>query len=155
MYSGGKDLAWRKRMIAEHTVLAVISFPNDLFYPQASVEPVVTVLKKGSPHTDTQKTVFVRITDDGFIKLKRRRLNHGRDSQMELLSQQIKSFIAGGTVSEVPGVIQEKAIDLGDPNLEIVPQQWLDNPVATSADIKRELSSLYSEFVFQEIRRSF
>ena len=155
MYSGGKDLAWRKRMIAAHTVLVVVSFPNDLFYPQASVESVIAVLKKGLPHTDTQKTVFVRITDDGFIKLKRRRLSHGRASQLDQLTQQIKSFIAGGKVSEVPGIIQEKKIDLDDPNLEIVPQQWLDNPVATSTDIKRELSSLYSEFVFQEIRRSF
>lgn len=155
MYSGGKDLAWRKRLTESHTVLSVLSFPNDLFYPQAAVEPVLAVLKKGIPHANNQKTLFVRVTDDGFTKLKRRRLSHGRVSQLDQLTQQVKSFIWGGAVSEIPGIIQEKVIDLDDPNLEIVPQQWLSNPVSTEKDVKREISSLYSEFVFQEIRRSF
>jgi type I restriction enzyme M protein len=80
MYSGAKDLAWRKRMLETNTVLSVISFPNDLFYPQASVEPVIVIIKKGHKHTANTNTLFVRITDDGFVKLKKRRLPHGRQA---------------------------------------------------------------------------
>ena len=155
MYSGGKDLAWRKRLTEYHTVLSVISFPNDLFYPQASVEAVILIVKKGVPHSKSQKTLFVRITDDGFVKLKRRRLRHGRKSQLDQFAEQVKYFISGGSVDDIPGVIQEKNIDLEDQNLEIVPQQWLSNPIATDNDIRREIGALHGEFIFQEVRRSF
>lgn len=153
MYSGAKDLAWRKRLLETNSVLAVIGFPNDLFYPQASVEPVVVVIKKGSKHTNTTKTLFCRITDDGFVKLKKRRLPHGRRSQLEDLENDIRSFIAGGAVNEIPGIIQIKTIDISDGNLEIIPQQYLDNAQLEPQKLKESMGAIYSELVFQQIRR--
>ncbi|WP_170833386.1 HsdM family class I SAM-dependent methyltransferase [Litoreibacter albidus] len=156
MYSGGKELAWRKRLLERNTVMAVISFPNDLFYPQASVEPLIVVIKKGQPHSTTQKTLFSRISDDGFLKLKKRRLPHGRASQLDELTPQIKSFLSGsGMVVETPGILQEKVIDLNDDHLEIVPQFYLDHPELGDDQIRAEMGAIYSELVFQEMRRSF
>lgn len=153
MYSGSKDLAWRKRLLKNNTVLAVISFTNDLFYPQATVEPVIVVIKKGVRHTNVTKTLFVRITDDGFTKLKRRRLPHGGQSQLDLFETDIKSFIAGGTINEIPGLIQVKTVDIEDKSLEIIPQQYLDNAELNIRQLKKSMGSIYSELVFQQIRR--
>jgi len=153
MYSGAKDLAWRKRLIERNSVLSVISFPNDLFYPQASVEPVIVVIKKGVKHTSQTKTLFVRITDDGFSKLKKRRLPHGGKSQLNLVEHDIKSFIDGGGVKEIPGFIQIKNIDIDDKNLEIIPQHYLDNANLNVQELRNSMGSIYSEMVFQQIRR--
>ncbi len=153
MYSGAKDLAWRKRLLENNTVLSVISFPNDLFYPQASVEPVIIVIRKGHKHTADKKTLFVRITDDGFVKLKKRRLPHGGKSQLDLLEDDIRSFINGKAVNEVPGLIQTKNIDIADRYLEIIPQQYLDNAGLDTNKLKESMGAVYSELVFQQIRR--
>jgi type I restriction-modification system DNA methylase subunit len=150
MYASGRELAWRKQPLEKNSVLTVISFPNDLFYPQASVEPVIIVLKKGLPQEESEQTLFVRITDDGFIKLKKRRLHHGKPSQ---LAPEIKKFIFGKVVNETKGVLQAKKIALNDKNLEIIPQQYLDNAALIVNDLKLSLSSLQSELLFQEIRR--
>lgn len=153
MYSGGKELSWRRRMLEKNTLLCVINFPNDLFYPQASVEPIIVIIKKGIPHESGSKTLFVRITDDGFIKLKKRRLPHGHTSQLELLEPDITSFIHGGETNEIPGVIQAKNIDLNDSHLELIPQNYLDNEALDKEKLRSALGSLYSELVFQQIRR--
>lgn len=153
MYSGAKDLAWRRRLLESNSVLSVISFPNDLFYPQASVEPVIVVIKKGLRHSTESKTLFVRITDDGFLKLKKRRLPHGSESQLDRFQSHIKAFIGGGKAEEIPGVMQVKRIDIEDPSLEIIPQQYLDNAELDTDSLKRSMSAIYSELVFQKIRR--
>jgi type I restriction enzyme M protein len=153
MYSGGKDLAWRKRLIKTNSILTVISFPSDLFYPQASVECVIVVIKKSVPHTNNTKTLFARITDDGFAKLKKRRLPHGRQSQLDLLQDDIKSFIEGGAINEVPGLIQTKSFDIEDKHLEIIPQEYLDNAALDTKELSDSLGAIYSELVFQQIRK--
>ncbi|WP_257274938.1 class I SAM-dependent DNA methyltransferase [Endozoicomonas sp. SESOKO4] len=153
MYSGAKDLAWRKRLIQTNSVVSVISFPNDLFYPQASVEPVIVVIKKGVKHTANTKTLFVRITDDGFIKLKKRRLPHDNSNQLDLLQNDIKAFIEGEEINEIPGVIQAKNIDIDSSTLEIIPQEHLDNSQLDLDELKKSMGSIYSELVFQQIRK--
>ena len=153
MYSGGKELAWRKRILESNSVLCVISFPNDLFYPQASVEPVIIVIKKGERHTNTTRTLFARITDDGFIKLKKRRLPHGGKSQLDIIEGDVQSFIHGGTITDQQGFIQVKHIDTTDRYLEIIPQNFLDDEPLNLTRLKRAMGSVYSELVFQQIRK--
>ncbi|MDT8922992.1 N-6 DNA methylase [Pseudomonas taiwanensis] len=153
MYSSGKEMAWRKKLLQQNTLVASMSFPNDLFYPQASVEPVIIVVKKGEPHRESAKCLFVRVTDDGFYKLKKRRLPHADISQLEVLTPDIVKFVDGGRIDEVPGVIQAKAINLQDSALELIPQQYLDNANLDVNSLKSELGSIQTELVFQEIRK--
>lgn len=153
MYANGRELEWRRRLLQTNTLVAVIGFPNDLFYPQASVEPVIIVIRKGDPHPEAGKCLFVRISDDGFVKLKKRRLPHGRLSQLSQLRDEIASFIRGGTPQEMDGIIQLKPLDLSDPHLEVIPQQHLDNASLDVACLRMALSTVQSELVFQEIRR--
>ena len=153
MYASGKELHWRKKILGSNTLVAVMSFPNDLFYPQASVEPVIVVIKKGVPHEQQGKCLFVRISDDGLFKLKKRRLPHGKISQLDKLKTDIFSFIHSGARKEIPGVIQAKSVDLNDSSLELIPQMFLDNTQLDIASLKKSLSTLQSELVFQQIRR--
>lgn len=153
MYSSGKELAWRKKLLENNTLVASITFPNDLFYPQASVEPVVIVVRKGIPQPVDGKCLFVRVTDDGFYKLKKRRLPRKGISQLELLTPGVTSFIESGIVHEVAGVIQAKIIDVLDPTLELIPQHYLDNAKLDIDLLKASLSSIQTELVFQEIRK--
>lgn len=153
MYAGGRELEWRKRMLEKNTLMLVMSFPNDLFYPQASVEPVVIVIRKGKPHDEIKKTLFVRVSDDGFLKLKKRRLPHGKPSQLDELQEKIKAFIRDGVSNDVHGIIQAKSINLLDPHLELIPQQYLDNALLDVSALKKSFSTLYTEIIFQEIRR--
>lgn len=152
--SGGKDdLAWRRRLLENNSLLCVISLPDDLFYPQAAVETVIVVIKKGIRHENNTRTLFARITDDGFAKQKRKRLPHGRSGQLAVLEEKIKSFIQGNSIEEVGGVIQVKMIDIGDASGEWSPQEYLDSPELDISKLKTSLGVLYSEMVFQKIRR--
>lgn len=153
MYASGRELEWRKQLLDRNTLLCSISFPNDLFYPQASVEPVIIVVKKGIPHEQYGECLFARISDDGLVKLKKRRLPHDGRNQLDQLRDGIFNFIHNGEVPEIEGLIQAKPIDLADPHLELIPQQHLDNAQLDPAMLRRSLSTLQSELVFQEIRR--
>lgn len=153
MYASGRELAWRKRLLSQHSLLTVMSLPTDLFYPQASVETVIIVVRKGVPQETDAACLFVRISDDGFFKLKKRRLPYNRPHQLAQLSADIHGFIHAGVSRDIPGVLQAKRIDLNDPSLELIPQQHLDNAQLDVAELKKALSAVQSELVFQEIRR--
>lgn len=155
MYASGKELAFRNRLLEKNQLLSVISFPNDLFYPQASVETVIVVIKKGVEQQATDKCLFVKVSDDGFYKLKKRRLPHAGPNQLSDFMGYIRDFIAGGTIPEIVGVMQAKPIDFSDPNMELIPQSYLDNAELDVRKLKSALSLLQSELVFQEIRRGF
>ncbi len=154
LYSG-KELAWRRNFIEHNSILSVISFPNDLFYPQASVETVIMVARKGIPQENQCSTLFVRIVDDGFLKLKKRRLPHGNTSQLIELKSQIREFIRGNDIVDIPGTSQQKKIDISDRYLEIIPQNYLDHPAPPPESIKEEMRKVHSELVFSEMRQSF
>ena len=64
---------WRRPLLKGHTILAVVSFPEELFYP-VSIQTVAVILKKGSPHPKRQAVLWARVANDGFRKSKGRRL---------------------------------------------------------------------------------
>ncbi|MBH3281271.1 N-6 DNA methylase [Serratia marcescens] len=152
MYASGKEAEWRKRLIEYNTLLSVISLPNDLFYPQASVESVIIIVKKGIPQ-ENNKCLFVRIKDDGFLKQKRRRIKNNKVSQLESLKEDIYNFIHSGHCKEIQGVIQAKELNLNHVGLELIPQQYLDNEKLSAVSLKSALGKLHSELLFQQIRK--
>jgi type I restriction enzyme M protein len=65
-----KDLiAAKKRVLAKHRLLAVLSMPDELFNPAATVVTSVMVFRAGEKH-DGKKTWFGYCKDDGFEKRK-------------------------------------------------------------------------------------
>ena len=63
--------SWRKRLLEENTLEAVIGLPDDLFEPFASSCTGVVVIRKGVRHDFDRSVFFARITNDGFEVHKR------------------------------------------------------------------------------------
>jgi len=63
----------KKRLLENHTLLAVFSMPDDLFYPVGVITSII-VFKAHSPHPEEKETFFGYFKDDGFSKVK----NKGR-----------------------------------------------------------------------------
>lgn len=66
----------REILLNKHTLLAVLSMPDDLFYP-AGVVTCIIVFQSGIPHAENKETFFGYFKNDGFVKAK----NKGRIDQ--------------------------------------------------------------------------
>ncbi len=61
---------WRRRILRENTLKAVITLPSELFQPYASSTTAIIVLQRGIPHARDSRTFFCRIENDG-LKIKK------------------------------------------------------------------------------------
>jgi type I restriction-modification system DNA methylase subunit len=61
----------KKSLLEHHTLDAVFSFPQEMFYPGASAVACCMVFDLGKPHADSEReTFFGYYKDDGFEKRK-------------------------------------------------------------------------------------
>lgn len=71
------NLAWREKILAKHTLEAVMSMPDGLF-PDVGTITCIMVFKAGVPHSTTKPTWFGYWKDDGFDLVKGERYDTGR-----------------------------------------------------------------------------
>lgn len=57
----------RERILSKHTLEAVLSMPDQLFYPAAGVVTCVMVFTAHKPHNSDRKTWFASCKDDGLV----------------------------------------------------------------------------------------
>lgn len=67
---GTKYSEVRERLMKEHTLQAVFSMPDDIFYP-VGTNVCVMVWEAHKPHDSMQETFFGYCKDDGFVKKKK------------------------------------------------------------------------------------
>lgn len=96
----------KKRLLQNHTLLAVFSMPDDLFLPTAGVITSIIVFKAHSPHPEGKETFFGYFKDDGFFKVKNKgRLDtEGRWESIKnnwLTAYQNNKSVAGLSVTQV------------------------------------------------------
>lgn len=102
-------LAVRKRLINKYTLKAVISMPNDLFYP-VGVVTCIMVFDASRPNGQ-KKTWFGYLKDDGFVKRKNKgRIDHA--SKWNCIKATFLSAYIDG--DERPGLSVKKAITAED-----------------------------------------
>ncbi|MFN4085954.1 MAG: class I SAM-dependent DNA methyltransferase [Spirosomataceae bacterium] len=155
MYSSGNNFEWRKRFLQSHTLVSVASFSNELFYPQATVQPVTIIIKKGEPHPTNQKVAWVRVTNDGFRKHKRKRLPTGENEQIDLVESRLRDFIVNGNDrADLQGVIEFKPISPQDTKLELIPENYIDSPLIDNSIITLEMKKVFSDITFQGIKKA-
>jgi type I restriction enzyme M protein len=102
----------RRRLMDKHTLVAVMSLPNDLFHP-VGVITCAMVFRAHQPHKHaTQPTWFGYWKDDGFVKTKDRGridLNHRwpaiRDDWLDAFHN--RKVIAGASVAHKVGADDE------------------------------------------------
>lgn len=57
----------RERILSKHTLEAVLSMPDQLFYPSASTVTCIMIFTSGKPHNSSRKTWFASCKDDGLV----------------------------------------------------------------------------------------
>lgn len=67
---GTKFKEVRERLFKKHTLKAVFSMPDDLFYP-TSTNTCIMVWEAHTPHNEENQTFFAYCKDDGFVKQKK------------------------------------------------------------------------------------
>lgn len=144
MVKQGNYLNWRKNsLLRENTLLAVVTFPNDLFYP-IGVETCGIVIRKGEPHKKDQNVLWIKIKNDGFLKSKGRRLpNERAKNDFDFITDKIQQFIKNPNIKidDIEEYIKAIPIDFSDPNLELLPEVYLDEKKPTETDIKNRIDN--------------
>lgn len=155
MLEGGEEYDWRKnRLLTENTLLTVVTFPPELFYP-VGVHTLGIVVKKGIPHPKKQRVLWVRAIRDGQIKVKGKRLPSSLEpNNLDTMLSIIKAFIhdTNFAVGSVPEFCKASVIDFNDPLLELLPEVYLDSKPIDSSEIVGEANRLVRESVAFLIR---
>lgn len=129
---------WRKeRLLVENSLLAVITFPDDLFYPVA-VHSVGIVVKKGVPHPAKQNVLWVRAIRDGLLKSKGKRLPSDRaKDDYPSIEPTVRAFVADPSlkVKQQEMFLRACPIDMSDELLELVPENYLLQKNPTEREI--------------------
>jgi len=149
MVKPGKFKEWRENLLRNNTILSVVTFPEDLFYP-IGIHTVGIFVKKGVPYPKAQNVLWIRALNDGFLKSKGKRLPSSRaTNDLERVKDVLKAFLANPSlmVENIEEFQKACPIDFQDPHLELVPEAHLDQAPPTEESIKEEAERLIRETV--------
>lgn len=142
--SAGKH--WRKELLKNNSLLSVVTFPEDLFNPSASVGTIGVFLKKGISHDyQKQKVYFARITQDGFkIKKGKRIKNINIPDRTTDFKEELKAFMINQNLNfkDIPELKKICLIDEEDKNLELIPENYIDSKIPTLPEIEKGVEDL-------------
>jgi hypothetical protein len=127
IFADDDNANWRKEFTRNHTLLGLISMPEDLFYPTAATTTIV-IAKAHVPQQLQDKIFMARIWNDGYEKLKGRRINC-EGSQLPDVLGAFRKFI-GGEAVKGNNYISIDANKIMNGN-EWSPQQWLPQSTIT------------------------
>ena len=150
MVKPGQFATWRKRsLLSNNTLLAVVTFPPDVFYP-VGITTVGVFIRKGVPHPPEQPVLWVRALTDGLLKRKGKRLPHPRaTNELERVRSLVKAFLHDPMhpVATVDQLQRATPLNLTDTRMELVPEAYLTQPMPTGEAIQETLG--------ESIRQSF
>jgi len=149
-----KFIQWRKEMLKKNSLLAVVTFPTDLFYP-VGTHTLGLYLKKGIPHSKNQKVLWVKVDKDGFIKVKGKRLPFEKEeNQLKEVENLVKEFIKDQSIKikNKEEVIKAETIDFQDNNLELLPQVYLDEKKPDQVVLYKRVDDNLKDFVSSMIK---
>ena len=155
MFASGKVREWRaNRLLKENTLLSVVTFPPELFYP-IGVHTLGIVIKKGIPHPEKQPVLWMRAIHDGYIKVKGKRvLSPSEPNDLDSVTSIARAFTHDTSlhVENNPGFIKAGPINFDDPLLELVPEAYLDAKEPTMEEISASAEQLVRETAALAIR---
>lgn len=153
----GSGKNWRKELLENNSLLAVITFPEDLFYP-VSVGTVGVFLKKGIPHNfDEQKVYFARAISDGFRKKKGKRIKvEDSENRLAEVENELKGFIVNQNL-KLSNAAEFKKIcnlDKNDLGIELVPEAYIDSRIPSLPEIEKGIEEMIKEAIAFKIKYS-
>jgi len=155
MLKGGHYKTWRKEYLTKnHTLLAAVTFPEDLFYP-VGINTCGIFVKAGFQHPKTQNVLWVRAIYDGYSKLKGKRLQDSRVANNLLeIESYLQTFLVNPSikVKNVSQFIKACPIDFSDNLFELSPEVYLDSSEPTLDELDSGMDTLLREYVAFLIR---
>lgn len=155
MFESGEEKRWREnKLLKENTLLSVITFPQELFYP-IGVHTIGIIVRKGIPHPKNQNVFWAKVKHDGFIKSKGKRLPSPKEpNEFEILLPNIKAFIQNRkfNIVDVPEFNKLSPIDYSDPLLELLPEAYLDSRPISLTELEEGIERLVRETAAMVIR---
>ena len=146
IFADAEHRKWREAFLRQHTLLAMISLPEDLFYPTAAPTSIM-VARAHEPQDPDHGVLMARIWNDGFVKLKSRRVE-APGSQLPDTLKAFRNFI--DEKPSAPGPVTHiRSGELAAGN-EWSPQQWLPQPAAGKREVGL-ISAATLRSVFQAI----
>ncbi|MCM1082803.1 MAG: N-6 DNA methylase [Clostridium sp.] len=143
IFADDDNAQWRNKFLKTHTVLGLISLPGDLFYPTA-VDTTIMIAQAHRPQMKTDKVFMAKVWNDGFKKLKGKRVEAEGSQLPEILSQ-FRKFMSNKRVkSDIVTIIN--ASEIMTDGAEFSPEQYLPQPLFT-----RELQNTYLENITKSI----
>ena len=133
---------WRQHiLLAGNSLLAVVTFPPDVFYP-VGVTTVGVFIRKGVPHPADQNVLWVRALQDGLLKSKGKRLPSSRTgNHLEDVKNLMRAFIhnTNFSVETIDQFQITVPLDRGDTRAELVPEVYLTQPFPSEEEIRLEM----------------
>ncbi len=147
MIKGGGYMNWRHRLLEKHTLLSVITFPDDLFYP-IGVHTLGVFIKKGATHQHDENVLWVRAINDGLLKKKGKRLpNTKAPNDLETIRNTLHSFIVNPKIKieNIPEFQKACPIDFDDPQIELVLEVYSNQTLPSIHEIEEGVEVLVRE----------
>lgn len=155
MVEGGAGKIWREELLENNSLLSVVTFPEDLFYP-VSVGTVGIFIKKGISHNfDDQNVYFARATTDSFRKKKGKRVKDKRErNQLKEIHNELKAFLGNQNLKfkNSPEFKKICKLDKEDKNIELVPEAYIDSRIPTHSEIETGVEKMIRESVAFKIK---
>lgn len=101
--------SFKKKILEKHTLEAVFSLPDEIFYPGASANACIMLFQLGIPHNSEIPTFFGYFKNDGFIKKK----NRGRVEKEEWEITKKEWLDLFFSKKQVPGLSVLKKVSAG------------------------------------------
>lgn len=137
---------FREQLLDQHSLLAVMLLPGDLFYPMVNVETLGVVVKAWRPH-GAAGVLWARLADDGFIKLKKARVERrGADPSAALTRfiEVARAWCVGGRASAAePGQWEFCPIR----STELLPQAHLGTAPLRRGAFRTEIGRCLRDYV--------
>lgn len=152
LFGARDEKVWRRDdLLAKNTLLAVVSLPDELFYPAAQKQVAAVIVKKGIPHPKNQSVFWARVEKDGHIKSKSKRLSasefsppRNEPNQLPLVLPVLQNFIAHPEMVKCneAKLYKTAPIDFSDPLLELLPEAYLDTEPVSASELKKAVDDM-------------
>ncbi len=148
MIKSGAYRTWRKeKLLAENTLLSVITLPSNLFN-NVGVHTCAIIVKKGIPHDYAKNVLWLRCVNDGYrIKKGKRITDKNVPNDLETCKNLLKLFILSQNqhIPNIPEFQKACPIDKTDKVFELVPEAYLDMKEPNNEEIEDGINLLFRE----------
>jgi type I restriction enzyme M protein len=145
VFADEEHAPWRREFLRRHTLLGIVSLPEDIFYPTAAPTSLI-IAEAHVPHGDNA-TFVARVWNDGYEKLKGKRIARAGE-QLSEVRVAFAAFLRGEqSVGTLHSTVSGGSLLDG---AEWSPQNWLpQSPSATA--IQTAAAENVARSVFQAV----